>query len=64
MELCGYWNKTNPPVHELVAAYLGFGEQEAPEPSQFEASYLARTPAKQFDTLPKFIQDAMAKGKA
>ena len=64
MELCSYWNKINPPTHELVAAYLGFGEQDsAPAPTPEEAALLQR-PAREFSTLPKFIQDAMTKDKA
>lgn len=62
MELFGYWQK-HPPIHELMAAYVGFRADDMPSPEIREVNNRMASqttpgaaPAKTFDQLPAHVQ--------
>ena len=56
MDLFRYW-RDHPPVHVMVAAWLGVGSKdEAAEPTEIEAELAAAGETRSFDCLPTEIQ--------
>ena len=70
LELFDYW-QTDPPVHELVAAFVGFKSDRAPRASTQQAKGIDPEQAKTFiaglggqamhtDSLPSWMQESLA----
>jgi hypothetical protein len=55
MALFRYW-RDHPPVHVMVAAWLGVGPRDAAEPTEIEAELEAGGETRPFDCLPTEIQ--------
>ena len=55
MALFRYW-QAHPPVHVMVAAYLGVGAKDAAELTEIEEKLAAAGEARPFDCLPVEIQ--------